>query len=146
MSFLAYGLAPTNRGLIVDVISSILTGSIFGDQCSPLADTSILSSLSSQVPVKDHIKTQLPYALLVAITALLVGYLPAGYDLFPSYVSIIIGIVIMSGLLYLMGVETESTIPGKFQNIGRLFKRNRRASKTKNEMTIVSKDEDVNLL
>lgn len=118
---LVYGLAPDSRPLLIDTISSILTGSIFGDQCSPLADTSILSSLSSGIPVKDHISSQLPYALLVAFTSLLVGYVPAGYALLPSWGSLLLGTIMMAVIFYFLSVPTESLVPGKFSSI-KLFK------------------------
>ena len=59
------------------VLSSILSGSVMGDHCSPISDTTILSSTGAQCRHIDHVRTQLPYALLVgAVSA--VGYLVAG--------------------------------------------------------------------
>ncbi len=59
------------------VLSSILSGSVMGDHCSPISDTTILSSTGAQCRHIDHVRTQLPYALLVgAVSA--VGYVVAG--------------------------------------------------------------------
>ena len=59
------------------VLSSILSGSVMGDHCSPISDTTILSSTGSQCRHIDHVRTQLPYALTVgAVSAL--GYVVAG--------------------------------------------------------------------
>lgn len=59
------------------VLSSILSGSVMGDHCSPISDTTILSSTGSQCRHIDHVRTQLPYALTVgAVSA--VGYIVAG--------------------------------------------------------------------
>jgi len=41
-------------------------GGLFGDNCSPLSDTSILTGMVAEVPIIDHVKTQIPYALIVA--------------------------------------------------------------------------------
>ncbi|MCA8973752.1 MAG: hypothetical protein KDC98_03475, partial [Planctomycetes bacterium] len=57
-------------------IGAVLEGAIFGDHCSPISDTTVLSSLGSGCNHIAHVSTQLPYALLVAVAALLCGYLP----------------------------------------------------------------------
>src|SRR5690606_8528406 len=51
--------------ILLGVISSILAGSIFGDHCSPISDTTVMSSMASSCDHIDHIRTQLPYAMLV---------------------------------------------------------------------------------
>lgn len=63
-------------------IGAVLTGAIFGDHCSPISDTSILSSMGSSCDHMDHISTQLPYALFVGIISIVFGYIPAalGYS------------------------------------------------------------------
>ena len=58
-------------------IGVVLSGGIFGDHCSPISDTTVLSSFGSSCNHIDHVKTQLPYALTVA-GASLVGYLITG--------------------------------------------------------------------
>ncbi len=66
------------------VLSSILSGSVMGDHCSPISDTTILSSTGSQCRHIDHVRTQLPYALTVgAVSA--VGYVVAGLTRSLSY-------------------------------------------------------------
>jgi Na+/H+ antiporter NhaC len=64
-------------------VSAVLAGAVFGDHCSPISDTTILSSLATGADHVDHVKTQLPYALLVGGVALFVGYLPVGWGLSP---------------------------------------------------------------
>ena len=61
----------------------MLAGALFGDHCSPLSDTTVMSSMASGCDHVDHVRTQLPYALTVAGVALLLGYLPVGYG-FPA--------------------------------------------------------------
>ena len=63
--------------LIVVALSATLAGSVFGDHCSPISDTTILSSAGAGCSHIDHVRTQLPYAILVALCSG-VGYLVAG--------------------------------------------------------------------
>jgi Na+/H+ antiporter NhaC len=69
--------------LLLATIGSVLAGAIFGDHCSPLSDTTILSSHASGCDHVQHVRTQIPYALLGAGTAILFGTLPVGYGLSP---------------------------------------------------------------
>ncbi len=70
--------------LLLGSTASVLAGAIFGDHCSPISDTTVLSSMASACDHMDHVRTQLPYALAVAALAVLVGSLPVGYGLHPA--------------------------------------------------------------
>jgi Na+/H+ antiporter NhaC len=70
----APGIAPW---LNIVTLSAVMAGSVFGDHCSPISDTTILSSTGAHCNHIDHVSTQLPYALTVAIVCF-VGYLIAG--------------------------------------------------------------------
>ena len=59
--------------LVVIVFAAVAGGGVFGDHCSPLSDTTILSSTGAACDHLDHVKTQLPYALVCGAIA------PAGY-------------------------------------------------------------------
>lgn len=74
---------PHNEALAIfsHVVSVVIAGSVFGDHCSPISDTTILSSLSSSCNHIQHVRTQLPYALTVALTGLIFGTLPVAYGL-----------------------------------------------------------------
>ena len=63
--------------LLLATIAAVAGGGVFGDHCSPLSDTTILSSLGAASDHIDHVKTQLPYALVAAALAL-VAYLIVG--------------------------------------------------------------------
>ena len=65
------------------VISSVLAGSVFGDHCSPIADTTILSSMASKCNHIDHVNTQLPYAIVVGIVCMILGDLLTSFGLNP---------------------------------------------------------------
>ncbi len=65
--------------IFVSTFAAILSGSVLGDHCSPISDTTILSSTASGADHIDHVRTQLPYALTTGIIALIVGYLVIGF-------------------------------------------------------------------
>ncbi|QKG29417.1 Na+/H+ antiporter NhaC family protein [Campylobacter sp. RM16187] len=62
-------------------ISAVLTGAIFGDHCSPISDTTILSSMGAGCNHIDHVQTQMPYALSICAVSILVGYMPVSLGL-----------------------------------------------------------------
>ncbi|HEX42067.1 MAG TPA: hypothetical protein ENN81_08405 [Phycisphaerales bacterium] len=65
-------------------LGAVLDGAIFGDHCSPISDTTILSSVACDCPLMDHVRTQLPYSLTVAAAAVVCCYVPAGHGLSPA--------------------------------------------------------------
>jgi Na+/H+ antiporter NhaC len=69
--------------ILFGTVGAVLAGATFGDHCSPISDTTILSSMASGCKHIDHVRTQIPYALLAAGTAILFGYLPSGFGLTP---------------------------------------------------------------
>ena len=69
--------ARVDPSLNVLMLSAILSGGVMGDHCSPISDTTILSSTGSQCRHIDHVRTQLPYALVVGVASF-VGYVVAG--------------------------------------------------------------------
>lgn len=80
--------------LFHNVVSCVLAGSIFGDHCSPISDTTILSSLASSCNHINHVRTQLPYALVVAVVSVAAGTVPAAFGI-PFYVTFPITIIIL---------------------------------------------------
>ena len=52
-------------------VAGVLSGGIFGDHCSPVSDTTVLSSLGAACDHIDHVRTQLPYALLAAAVSII---------------------------------------------------------------------------
>lgn len=88
-------------------VSAILTGSVMGDHCSPLSDTTIMSSMFSGSDHMDHVKTQMPYALTAAGVAVL-AYLVAGTGM--SVVLVLpLGIILVGVLLYLFSAISAKT-------------------------------------
>jgi Na+/H+ antiporter NhaC len=100
---------PSNYHIMYSAVSCVLAGSVWGDHCSPISDTTILSSMASGCDHIDHVRTQLPYAMSVGLVALLVGTLPAGFG-FPWWLSLLIGAVLLSGALRLFGTPVDTQV------------------------------------
>ncbi len=111
LAFLLGDASPIGSlGLTVISIGAVLEGSIFGDHCSPLSDTTILSSVSSATDHIDHVRTQIPYAVTTMAVAVLCGYLPAARGL-PAPISLAIGTLLLIIILRLIGRNPEES-PG----------------------------------
>jgi Na+/H+ antiporter NhaC len=94
--------AGESSRILIGVISSVLAGAVFGDHCSPISDTTILSSMSSACDHIDHVRTQLPYAILAAFVGIFIGDLPTAYG-FPPLLSLLLGTSLMLVVLLLGG-------------------------------------------
>jgi Na+/H+ antiporter NhaC len=91
---------------MLGTISSVLAGSVWGDHCSPISDTTILSSMSSGCDHIAHVRTQLPYAFIIGIIGMVLGDIPTAYGLSP-WISIAVGSVIIIGGLLLLGKRSD---------------------------------------
>jgi Na+/H+ antiporter NhaC len=94
--------AGEHYSVLLGVVSSIMAGAIFGDHCSPISDTTVLSSMASACDHVDHVRTQLPYAVTVAAVAMLVGDIPSAYGLNPG-IGLLLGLGLLYGALRLLG-------------------------------------------
>ena len=88
------------------VLAAVLSGGIFGDHASPISDTTIMSSMSSGSDHVDHVRTQMPYAIVVAVVAIRVGYLPIGFGCNP-FLSLILGSLLLAVLIFILGKKTD---------------------------------------
>jgi len=88
-------------GIMLGGIASVLAGAIFGDHCSPISDTTVLSSTASACDHVDHVRTQLPYALSVALVGAGASVATA-YGLSP-WIALLIGLGILVALLRFLG-------------------------------------------
>ncbi len=91
--------------IFYNVVSAVLAGSVFGDHCSPISDTTILSSLASSCNHIEHVRTQMPYALTVGAVSVIIGTIPAAFGisswiLFPAGLLILFLIVKFVGKSY----------------------------------------------
>ncbi|GIW99394.1 MAG: membrane protein [Pirellulaceae bacterium] len=101
------GPIEADSPLFIASIASVLAGAIFGDHCSPISDTTILSSRSSDCDHIAHVRTQMPYALVVGMVSIVCGTLPAGYGV-PSWLLLPLGILALGGMLWIFGQGPES--------------------------------------
>ncbi|CAI5709123.1 unnamed protein product [Hyaloperonospora brassicae] len=87
---------------------SILGGSVFGNTCSPIADTSILASLSAHVPLENHVRSILPYALLVAVVSVAGGYLPIGLKICSAFTAFGICLAVLLLVVFFFGTRVNT--------------------------------------
>jgi len=92
---LAHEIAPGNETILLGTVSSILAGSVWGDHCSPISDTTVLSSMASSCDHMDHVRTQLPYALLVGAVSVLCAELPVAAGWYGPWVGLLVGALVM---------------------------------------------------
>jgi len=88
-------------------LGAVLDGAIFGDHCSPISDTTIMSSIASNCNLMDHVRTQLPYSLFVAALALLFAYVPSALGLRTRW-SLLLATAVMVGLLVVITRHKKS--------------------------------------
>ncbi len=102
------GLSPElSQHLLIAALGAILSGSVLGDHCSPISDTTILSSMASAADHVDHVRTQIPYALTVGLVASCVGYLPTGWGL-NGFISLTAGAIILVGIAIFVGRKPDA--------------------------------------
>lgn len=88
--------------LFYNVVASVMAGAVMGDHCSPISDTTIMSSLSSRCDHMQHVSTQMPYALTVGGVAVLIGVLPTALGL-PSWAAFLMGFAVLGLVVRLVG-------------------------------------------
>ena len=88
--------------LFYNVVASVMAGAVMGDHCSPISDTTIMSSMASGCNHLQHVKTQMPYALTVGVVALLIGVLPTALGL-PSWLAFVIAIMALWTIVRFVG-------------------------------------------
>ena len=93
--------------LFYNVVASVLAGSVMGDHCSPISDTTIMSSLASSCNHLQHVRTQMPYALTVGGVAMLLGVLPTALGL-PSWVAFLVAFGVLGLIVRLFGKKVET--------------------------------------
>ncbi len=92
--------------IFYNTVSAVLAGSVLGDHCSPISDTTILSSLASGCNHIDHVRTQIPYALTVGGVAVVVGTIPTALGL-PAGISFLLGAGAIVLIIELVGKKVE---------------------------------------
>lgn len=98
--------AEPARILLYGTVSSVLAGAVFGDHCSPISDTTVMSSMASACDHIDHVRTQIPYALIAAAAGMLIGDIPTAFGI-PPILSIFISAVLFFLILRFFGKKVD---------------------------------------
>jgi Na+/H+ antiporter NhaC len=100
--------------ILLNVIATVMAASVLGDHCSPISDTTILSSLASDCNHIDHVRTQMPYALTVGALSLacslITTYRGGGWGI--SLVCILLSLVVFYFIIRNIGRPTTNYVPG----------------------------------
>ncbi|MCH8969602.1 MAG: hypothetical protein IIA66_10855 [Planctomycetes bacterium] len=93
-------------------VGSVLAGAVFGDHCSPISDTTVLSALACGCSLESHVWTQIPYALTAAVVAMACGDLLCSHFGQPWYIGLLAGTAALAIIVYAIGRKTAAAIPG----------------------------------
>jgi len=99
--------ASTQQFYLIATLSSVLAGATFGDHCSPISDTTVLSSIFAGSDHIDHVRTQIPYALVTGTVAWLIGDVATGFGL-PVWVALALGTVALGLIVRVVGKPTPA--------------------------------------
>jgi Na+/H+ antiporter NhaC len=91
-----------NMAILYNTVASVLAGAVLGDHCSPISDTTILSSLASSCNHVSHVRTQMPYALTVGAVSLFLGIIPGALGI-PFYLTFPIAIAALYAVIHFLG-------------------------------------------
>ncbi|HAQ06794.1 MAG TPA: sodium:proton antiporter [Bacillus bacterium] len=97
--------AATDITMLLPALAAVLGGAVFGDHCSPISDTTILSSTGAGSNHIDHVMTQLPYALISAAIAS-VGFLVIGFT-GSTMIALVIVAILLAGFAFIFGSKPE---------------------------------------
>jgi len=100
---------PEDMHILYSSISAILAGAVWGDHCSPISDTTILSSLASGCDHIEHVRTQLPYAITVGGAAVLFGSLMTALGS-PWWLGMVLGLTILWLILRFYGKPSQISL------------------------------------
>ena len=90
--------AGTNETMMIISISACMAGAVCGDHCSPISDTTIMSSAGAQCSHLNHVSTQIPYVVMVAVVSC-ITYVVAGFAQNP-FVPLIFGILLLTATIF----------------------------------------------
>lgn len=113
---IAYSLCRTTPDILTCTQAAVLSGSIFGDHCSPISDTTVMSSTSAGCPHMNHVSSQLPYAITTAVSAS-IGFLIAGLSRGNLWASLPTVLVIHGLLLFLVQYLSNKGYFSKFEGV-----------------------------
>jgi Na+/H+ antiporter NhaC len=90
--------------------AAILGSAVFGNHCSPIADNTVLSSMSTGCEIGSHFRTTMPYALMIGAVSLLFGFLPSGiWPWYSGFPALFVCMAVITAGLYVVGKKPEHT-------------------------------------
>ncbi len=105
------GVSP-DMHILYAAIAAVLGGAVWGDHCSPISDTTILSSMASQCDHIEHVRTQLPYAMLTGAVVIMICLIPSGFG-FAWWICLLLGSLALLGFLLLFGKPVPNYAPDR---------------------------------
>lgn len=99
---------PLAMSIVYAGIASTLGGAVWGDHCSPISDTTILSAVASGCSHISHVQTQMPYAVTVGLASVLCGLIPVGYGM-PFWMGYGLGAILLAGIVFVLGKKVSAT-------------------------------------
>lgn len=88
--------------IFYSTIAGVLSGSVAGDHMSPISDTTVLSALASECGLMNHVGTQAPYAVVVILISTIIGTVPIGFDAWPNWVGLLMGLAVVIAFVYVI--------------------------------------------
>jgi len=104
---LSFSLAGGDASQVIVSASAVLTGAIFGDHCSPISDTTILSSTGAACDHMHHTRTQITYAVVTAVVTVIFGYIPVGLGV-PVWLVLPFGMAVIGAIIWFAGKNPEN--------------------------------------
>lgn len=95
--------------LFYSSVSAVLAGAIWGDHCSPLAESTLLSAMASGCDLIDHVRSQMLYCVVVGLVGAIFGTLAAGFGL-PWWICMLLGAALLWGVVQVFGQRAEDPI------------------------------------
>jgi Na+/H+ antiporter NhaC len=99
---LSGGADPLTSPAVFGAVAAVMSGAVFGDHCSPVSDTTIVAATSSGCGTWEHVSTQMPYAVVAAISSLFFGFIPLGMGL-PAWMCLF---MVCLGILFLRTADS----------------------------------------
>ena len=84
-------------------VGSVLAGAVFGDHCSPISDTTVLSSVATECTLEEHVWTQLPYALTAAVVGIVAGNMFCAWYHQPYWLGLLMGTAALVVVVFVVG-------------------------------------------
>eukprot|EP00322_Chrysochromulina_rotalis_P030963 CAMPEP_0115869846 /NCGR_PEP_ID=MMETSP0287-20121206/22019_1 /TAXON_ID=412157 /ORGANISM="Chrysochromulina rotalis, Strain UIO044" /LENGTH=121 /DNA_ID=CAMNT_0003324545 /DNA_START=80 /DNA_END=445 /DNA_ORIENTATION=- len=106
---LATQLGGNDEAFLRHCIASVLAGATFGNLCSPISDTTILTVLSTKCDLQAHVASITPYALLVAAIALVLGSLPVGLGWYGPFTALTLSAAAMVAAIHFLGTTPPTS-------------------------------------